>query len=289
MLEGTGEFWLILLILFGVSLICSSIGFKKFVYFLSVGYGLSVFGIGLAITIFAATAGLQNGFNIYTSYWPTYFLAAILMLYGLRLSGYLTFREIKSASYRKTLVEASGKDTEKKMPLFVKITIWISVAILYILQTYPVTFRMAEITGDNIATGFILPLIGGIIALIGLGTETLADIQKSMSKKKNPHSFVSTGLYRYVRCPNYLGEIIFWTGIFVSGCDLFASDWVAWVFSILGYLLIVYVMISGAKRLEGRQAKNYGNNPDYQAYTSKVPIISRLIPIKSFKNWNWVK
>ena len=42
-------------------------------------------------------------------------------------------------------------------------------------------------------------------------------MQKNNAKKINSKRFVDTGLYRFVRCPNYLGEMIFWTGILMSG------------------------------------------------------------------------
>ena len=45
------EVYIVLLILFGISLVISAIGFKKFVWFLSVGYGLSIFGCGIALII----------------------------------------------------------------------------------------------------------------------------------------------------------------------------------------------------------------------------------------------
>ncbi|MCQ2388033.1 MAG: steroid reductase, partial [Clostridia bacterium] len=79
--------WIILLILLGVSLLISSIGYKKFLWFISVGYGLSIFGCGVAIiTIFA----INKTLNI------TGLIASILlMIYGIRLGGFLLIRELK--------------------------------------------------------------------------------------------------------------------------------------------------------------------------------------------------
>lgn len=283
--ESNGKFWILLAIMFAIALLMSSIGFKKFVYFLSVGYGLAVLGIGIALIVF--TAGKFQFVDIVQNGFVNYILVIILVLYGMRLSGFLLYRELKSASYRKTLENVADKE-EKKMPFFVKVTIWISVGLLYVMQTYPVIFRVgASYTSEGV--NMIAPLIGAVIALIGLGIETTADLQKNAAKKVNPHSFVSTGLFKFVRCPNYLGEIIFWTGIFVSGVDIYRADWPCWIFSILGYLLIIYVMVSGAKRLEIRQKKKYGNDPAYQEYCKKTPILMHLIPIKSLENVNWIK
>lgn len=280
-LESTGNFWYLLLIVFGVALLLSASGFKKFVYFMSIGYGSAIAGIGLAIIILGAT----HAFSIASMTIPAYMLAGLLILYGCRLAGYLLFREIKSASYRSTLKKVAG-NAEKKMPVFVKATIWLMVAIMYVCETAPVFYRM-NTTMDQ-GTGWILPMIGFGVAFIGFLIEAIADLQKNAAKKKNPHEFVSTGLYRYVRCPNYLGEILFWTGIFVSGCDILGSSWVGWLLSILGYVLILYTMLSGAKRLEKRQDKNYGSEPSYQEYVKKTPILMHLIPIKSLLNWKWI-
>ena len=38
-------------------------------------------------------------------------------------------------------------------------------------------------------------------------------------------------------------------------------------------------MFDGAKRLEKRQNKRYGGDPEYDAYASKTPIILPLVPI----------
>ena len=117
--------------------------------------------------------------------------------------------------------------------------------------------------------------------------EILADLQKSKAKKVNPKKFVSTGLYKFVRCPNYFGELLLWTGVFGSGLNVLNSV-TQWVFAVLGYIGIIYVMFSGARRLELRQDKNYGDDPEYQKYVSTVPIIIPLIPIFSVKKYKWL-
>lgn len=122
------------------------------------------------------------------------------------------------------------------------------------------------------------------MAALGILIELIADLQKSAAKKKNPKMFVSTGLYRIVRCPNYFGELLLWTGVFVSGISVCNSVF-QWSLVILGFVGIIYVMFSGARRLEIRQDKNYGDNPAYQEYISKTPIILPLIPIFSVKKY----
>ena len=83
----------------------------------------------------------------------------------------------------------------KHVPFGVKCAIWITCAILYALQVLPVFYRMANGTADN-----VMAYVGAGIMLLGLVLETAADIQKNAAKKKNPHRFVDTGLYRIVRC-----------------------------------------------------------------------------------------
>ena len=167
------------------------------------------------------------------------------------------------------------------MPIFVKATIWVCVSVMYVLQVSPVFYRAAN--GD---TANIFAIIGTIIMAIAILIESLADKQKSAAKKLNPNRFCDTGLYTIVRCPNYLGEVLFWTGVLISGIG--AVQGLQWIIAILGYILIVYVMLSGAKRLELRQNKNYGDNPEYHAYVKKTPIIFPLIPLYHLENVKWI-
>lgn len=275
--------WICTAILAGVAAVLSAIGFYKFVYFLSVGYGLSVFGMGIALIVMSL-CGFIPQFGI-----MEYILSVLLIVYGARLAGFLLFREIKSASYRKTIIKSTDS-SEKKMPIFVKATIWLCVIVLYVAEIAPISYRSISGASYQLTENtldLVFPIIGAAIMVIAIIIESLADFQKSKAKKVNPKRFVDTGLYRYVRCPNYLGEILFWTGVLVSGINAM-NQWWEWVIAIFGWICIVYVMISGAKRLEKRQNKNYGEDPEYQAYVKKTPILMRLIPVKSLINWKWI-
>ena len=61
-----------------------------------------------------------------------------------------------------------------------------------------------------------------------------------------------------------------------------------WLMALLGYVGIIFVMFSGARRLEIRQDKNYGNDPEYQKYVTTVPILLPFIPLYSVKKHKWL-
>lgn len=257
--------WDLLGILAIVCAVLCAVGFYKFVYFLSIGYGFAVAGGGIAVFIMALVVGTE------APLWVLLVQAALFLAYGIRLSGFLLVREIKNAAYRKTLKEATGN--EKKMPFFVLFTIWVCVAILYTAQVSPMLFRVTNNTTD-----VILPVIGFAVSVFGLILESIADNQKSAQKKENPDMVATKGLYKMCRCPNYLGEIIFWTGVFVSGMNTYSTVG-QWITAIIAYICIVFIMFNGAQRLEKRQMARYGGNKEYNDYANKTPIIIPLLPI----------
>ena len=61
-----------------------------------------------------------------------------------------------------------------------------------------------------------------------------------------------------------------------------------WVIVAIGYIGIIFVMFSGARRLEIRQNKNYGNDPEYQKYVKTVPIMVPFIPLYSVEKFKWL-
>ena len=264
--------WMYLGIICAVCAICCAVGFKKFVWFLSIGYGFAIIGGGITVMIFALANGWANG-----AIWLLVLQTLLFIAYGARLSGFLLFRELKNKAYQKTLNEDAGG--AKKMPVFVLATIWIFVSVLYTAQVSPVFYRYYNVgVGAKAAHDFLVPGIGMIISVIGLLLETIADKQKSAQKKENPKMVATKGLYKMVRCPNYFGEILFWTGVLVSGVTALQNAG-QWIIAIVAWIAIVYIMFNGAQRLEKRQNERYGNDPAYQAYVRKTPIILPLLPI----------
>ena len=170
----------------------------------------------------------------------------------------------------------------KGMPVTAKCAIWITAALLYVCETSPVMFRIV-----NGAASDVWVTAGIMLMVCGLCIETKADMQKSAAKKQRPGRFVDTGLYRIVRCPNYFGEMTFWTGVFVTGISSNAGA-AQWIAALLGYIGIIYVMFGGARRLEIRQNKTYGDDPEYQAYVKKTPIMIPLIPLYSVEKYKWL-
>ena len=261
--------WSLLGILYIVCAVLCAVGFYKFVYFLSIGYGFAVAGGGIAILVMALINPTA------TPLWILLIQAALFLAYGIRLSGFLLVRELKNITFKKTDVakDTLAKNGEKKMPVFVLATIWITVAALYVTQVSPMLFRY-----NNGSTDFIVPVIGFAISIGGLILESIADNQKSAQKKERPDMVATKGLYKMCRCPNYLGEIIFWTGVFVSGITTYATVG-QWIMAVSAYICIVFIMFNGAQRLEKRQMARYGSNEEYNTYANKTPIIIPLLPI----------
>ncbi len=261
--------WSLLGILYIVCAVLCAVGFYKFVYFLSIGYGFAVAGGGIAILVMALINPTE------APLWILLIQAALFLAYGIRLSGFLLVRELKNITFKKTDVakDTLAKNGEKKMPVFVLATIWITVAALYVAQVSPMLFRYT-----NGSTDLILPFVGFVISVGGLVLESVADSQKSAQKKERPDMVATRGLYKMCRCPNYLGEIIFWTGVFISGITAYQTAG-QWIMAVIAYVCIVFIMFNGAQRLEKRQMARYGANEEYNTYANKTPIIIPLLPI----------
>ena len=259
----------LLIILIAILIVCL-IGFKKYVWFISLGYGFSISIVGVMLLIL-----FNNEMSI-----SLIISSLLLIVYGLRLGGFLAYRELKSTTYNKKMKREISDGSNMTTPL--KIMLWITCALLYLLMTSPIIYRF--INNDIGDTCFY---IGIIIAVIGIIIEALSDYQKNKLKKLNPNRFCDQKLFKIVRCPNYLGELIIWTGVFISGFSTLEGIG-QWIVAIIGYLGIVYIMFSGARRLELRQDKTYGKDKEYQKYVKTTPILIPFIPLYSVKKHKWL-
>ena len=258
-----------LCIVFGVAVLFSSVGLYRFIWFTSVGYGLSVAGAGgILLLLFHARAETV-----------TLVCCAVMLFFGCRLAAFLLHRDLSPGSWRKKEGEQAGPDSTA---MGVRLMCWFGCAVLYAMMASPLVYRLVS---GQAPDGWVTA--GAVLMGLGAVLETAADASKSRQKKKYPGEVCRRGLYHFVRCPNYLGEILFWTGVLIAGITVFVSPG-QWIIAGLGYLGILFVMFSAARRLEERQDRVYGQDPRYQRYVKRVPILLPFIPLRSLRNWKFL-
>lgn len=257
------------LVLLVVALVISASGFYKTVYFVSIGYAFSI----AAMAVLAPVLFRDN------LTWYGLLHCGLLLLYGLRLGIYLLRRESASTYQRELELQ---KERTAGMTPPIRVLVWISVSVLYVAMFSPALFTLATPQPLS-AFGLAMQLLGATVMVVGIGLEALADKQKSDYKAQNPKRFCDVGLYRWVRCPNYFGEIVFWTGNVLMGVP-FLGTLLRWMVALAGLVCITLIMMGSTKRLEHSQDSRYGAMADYQAYVSSVPVLFPFIPVYTLKN-----
>ena len=118
--------------------------------------------------------------------------------------------------------------------------------------------------------------IGISIFIFGLLLEIIADYQKTQfrNKPENKGHFISSGLWAYSRHPNYLGEILFWWGLYFMSLSLDLGLWYLFVCPLVMNLMfsLITCQMMDNRSLEKR--------PDYQEYMNST---RQLIIWKSVK------
>ena len=113
---------------------------------------------------------------------------------------------------------------------------------------------------------------GLAIFLIGFIVEIVADTQKTKfrSNPKNKDKFINSGLWKFSRHPNYMGEILLWLGIsIISLSSLEGLELATLISPFFTYLLLVYV--SGIRILEYNGDKKWGHLESYKIYKKNTP------------------
>jgi steroid 5-alpha reductase family enzyme len=259
-----------LMLLFGMALLISAIGFYRAVYFISIGYAFSIVAMAIVMPIR----------HLDSLWWVSVLQNGLLVLWGLRLGIYLVRREYQ-ASYRKEMTNV--QDRSSGMAWWTKVIIWISVSLLYVTMTSPALFGLVAVSGSTSWVSTLLPLLGLLIMSGGFILETVADQQKSTFKASSPHQYCDVGSYRWVRCSNYLGEILFWVGNWTIGLVIYDSP-MKWTVGLVGVVCIVLIMMGSTKRLESSQDARYGDQDEYQKYIRTVPVLFPFAPLYSLKN-----
>lgn len=191
-------------------------------------------------------------------------LTIMIVSWGIRLAGYLFIRILKIKKdkrfdgIRESFLKFGG------FWLLQGISIWIIMI--------PSTIYIGN---ESIITNFsLLTYIGFSIWLFGLIIETIADIQKFKFKNKpeNKDNYISTGVWKYSRHPNYFGEMLCWWGIFVYVLPLLSG---ITYLSIIGpiFITILLLFFSGVPTIERKYNKKYAEDDSYKAYKKSTSLI----------------
>lgn len=128
---------------------------------------------------------------------------------------------------------------------------------------------------SNVDLG-LLDKIGISFWIVGFVFEVIADYQKSAFRSiaTNKEKWVSSGLWRLSRHPNYFGEILLWTGVALSafsGLPLRLGSLFVFLSPVLVAMLLIFV--SGIHLLELKADEKFGNNEAYKKYKVETPVL----------------
>lgn len=201
--------------------------------------------------LLSSTDGIINYGNI--------ILSSLIIMWTLRLGTFLFIR-IKKAGEDKRFREIK-KSFSWFFMAFTISGMWVSICAICALTGIS---NGIELTG--------VTYIGIVIFIIGFALEIISDNQKTNFRKieYNKDKFITTGLWKYSRHPNYLGEIVLWTGIaIISYSSIEVYQMFTLVSPIFTYLLLVKV--SGINLLEKSGEKKWGHLESYKSYKENTP------------------
>ena len=144
---------------------------------------------------------------------------------------------------------------------------WKSFFIVFLLQgllQWIVAFpAMAAVTATTPIGA--LGWAGVAVAVAGFLLEAKADAELDAFKRRaTPDALLDTGLRKFVRHPNYIGELLFWWGVWLIAAS--ADAW--WTIFAPLTLTVLLTKVSGAG-ITGDHLKK--TKPAYAAYAARTP------------------
>jgi steroid 5-alpha reductase family enzyme len=195
-------------------------------------------------------------------------LLAVSVIWGLRLAGYVTWRNHgkgEDPRYRDFLSRARGIRhlcALRVVYLFQGLILW--------LACLPVQAGMLERAPVGPVTA-----LGAVIWLGGFAFESIGDWQLARFKADpgNRGLIMDRGLWRYTRHPNYFGDACMWWGLFLISL----GSWAELPFAV-SPLLMTYILTrgTGQRLTDQRMAATRPQYADYAARTSGfIPLPPR--------------
>ena len=186
-------------------------------------------------------------------------LILFISVWALRLGFFLFFRIHKDGNDRRF--------NELKVDFFKFLRTW-TLQGLWVFLT--ASCAIIVLSSNMIFDKVLFLIIGSLFWFVGFSIEVVADMQKRQFKKEHKEGFITSGLWSYSRHPNYLGEILLWSGIAIICLGSLAKyQYIGLISPLFVYLLLTRV--SGINLLEEYADKKWGNLESYQKYKKRTP------------------
>ena len=192
--------------------------------------------------------------------------AAALVFYGVRLCAFLLYREmaLPVEIHQMKRRDVTVAERLKRAPVIV------GCSALYFCMAAPLRVTALASGGPTSAAAAVA------LAFVGFGVAAAGDTIKTAVKAREGAGFLVTGgPFRWLRHPNYTGEIFGWSASVVAALLVAVSQGAAFsrrlapwlVASALGWAGILGVLAGEATAgLEKKQRAKYGGDPKYEAW-----------------------
>lgn len=189
-------------------------------------------------------------------------LVALTSVWGLRLTGYLAWRNIgKGEDFRYAAMRRRWGDRFWIVSL---LQVFLLQGILMWIVSLPV---QAGQVPDRPASLGLLAVLGTASWSIGLFFETVGDWQLARFKADpaNRGRVMDHGLWRYTRHPNYFGDFMVWWGLYLIALEGEGTWW-----TVVGPVVmsILLIRVSGKALLERSLSKRRDGYEEYVRRTS---------------------
>jgi len=229
---------------------------------------------------------IKKNSSVYDAYWSVIPFYAIVLLSVINFQKFtlfhlLTFLTVSIWSWRLTLnwVRSwSGfeqedwryKDLAKQTGVFYPLVNFFGIHLFPTAMVFSAMWPLFGVFTSTMQYPWIF-FIGMSVSLLGALLEFLADNQLAQFRKRpNPKSqdLLDTGIWSKSRNPNYLGEILFWFGVFLIGYS-FGQPAITIVGSVM--MLFLFLVIS----IPLKESRMIERKSGYWEYRKRVP---KLIP-----------
>ena len=227
---------------------------ERFYDLVGSGTFLSLVGLGIA-------ARVVDGHTDVVALLPLVLVA----VWAARLGSFL-FARVHSAG-------SDGRFDELKLHPVRFAVPWALQALWVVVTVMPALVLSSSSASSSASSLSPFFVVGIVLWVVGFAIEVVADRQKDRFRLAGRQGgFIDSGLWRWSRHPNYFGEILLWTGLFIAGVDVYqGAQWAVVSSPLLVTLLLT--AISGIPMLEARADARFANDANYQAYKARTPVL----------------